>query len=417
VDTIWPNAASSANSDPWIAQHHAEIREMRPRILALNFLNASPNSEMIAAMGKAIDAIREGSRYHGYDHADAPAFLRYEIGYAIDLRDSPPPPNWPYLMSSLYPRRQNPVQTAAHFDWNLDYGKLFTQEFADLMKIPDPGNSSHNLRMCELINRGMVHEVWIYGTEVANGPEGRPAEFVELKPFYDENRKRLDADMNRCAGNGCFGDSDIIPPECTRSVRIGWMNASRGPGCYLESLSHGYESMGAGNADLLPYLSRYFIPFANFDLGRHYGLSFDNWYACPYTDPHVNPCITFPDETTAQYRFVPNGPPDGGGGPVAQGTISPYDPVCGCVHFAPNARGEYDLDSPFTVLTSCQTYRYATVQKAQFTIDAFAPYASLASDCQGRWLVWWRQSFPGLDNLSLDDEGKPMLNWWPFLFY
>jgi hypothetical protein len=32
-------------------------------------------------------------------------------------------------------------------------------------------------------------------------------------------------------------------------------------------------------------------------------------------------------------------------------------------------------------------------------------------------MVFWRQCMPGLDNLSLDDEGKPMKNWWVFLFY
>jgi hypothetical protein len=24
---------------------------------------------------------------------------------------------------------------------------------------------------------------------------------------------------------------------------------------------------------------------------------------------------------------------------------------------------------------------------------------------------------PGLDNNAKDDQNKPMLNWWPFLFY
>jgi hypothetical protein len=24
---------------------------------------------------------------------------------------------------------------------------------------------------------------------------------------------------------------------------------------------------------------------------------------------------------------------------------------------------------------------------------------------------------PGLDNTALDDDGRPMKNWWPFLFY
>src|SRR5262249_34000378 len=36
---IWPNDVSSANSDPWIAEHHDEITEMRPRALILHFAN------------------------------------------------------------------------------------------------------------------------------------------------------------------------------------------------------------------------------------------------------------------------------------------------------------------------------------------------------------------------------------------
>jgi hypothetical protein len=31
--------------------------------------------------------------------------------------------------------------------------------------------------------------------------------------------------------------------------------------------------------------------------------------------------------------------------------------------------------------------------------------------------VYWFQSMPGLDNKCLDAEGRPLKNWWPFLFY
>jgi hypothetical protein len=48
------------------------------------------------------------------------------------------------------------------------------------------------------------------------------------------------------------------------------------------------------------------------------------------------------------------------------------------------------------------------------TLDKYAP---LCPDCMGKWLVYWRQNIPGLDNKSKDDSGKPMKNWWPFLFY
>jgi len=32
-------------------------------------------------------------------------------------------------------------------------------------------------------------------------------------------------------------------------------------------------------------------------------------------------------------------------------------------------------------------------------------------------LIFRRQCMPGLDNKSLDDQGRPMRNWWVFLFY
>ena len=47
----------------------------------------------------------------------------------------------------------------------------------------------------------------------------------------------------------------------------------------------------------------------------------------------------------------------------------------------------------------------------------FARYRQLANDCQGPWVVYWRQNMPGFENRCKDDTGKPMKNWWPFLFY
>jgi hypothetical protein len=44
-------------------------------------------------------------------------------------------------------------------------------------------------------------------------------------------------------------------------------------------------------------------------------------------------------------------------------------------------------------------------------------YRDLAPDYMGRWLVYWRQNMPGYRNKSRDKQGKPMKNWWPFLFY
>ena len=44
-------------------------------------------------------------------------------------------------------------------------------------------------------------------------------------------------------------------------------------------------------------------------------------------------------------------------------------------------------------------------------------YRELAPDCMGQWMVYWRQNMPGYRNPCVDDRGKPMKNWWVFLYY
>jgi hypothetical protein len=392
----WPNAVSFANSDPWLAEHHDEISVMRPRILALNFVNHKSMAEMQTHMEQAIQAIAEGSRYHGYSDPDVPAFLQYELAYAIDLRDQVIPPYYTKRNSTLYPR-ENPVEGY----WGFDYERLFTAEFTQLYNIADPDDPGRLLSLCELIDRGLVHEVWVYAD--GDVPDVSMAEILELKPYYDENRSRLPNPMNRCSGNGCFDTEDTIP--CNRTVRIGCFNNMRGVGCYVESLSHGMESTGAWSPSI-PYLSRYFTNFAGFDLDTRYGLPFDSWYASYYD----RNSLSYPTATSVNY-FVNYY------GRTYTGTIDPYDPICGNVHIAPNGRKHYDLDSPYTVRTSCTHYRDGSGQTDLFSRDDFEPYLSLAPDCMGGFLVWWRQNMPGLNNTALDDDGNPMLNWWPFLFY
>src|SRR5262245_49577390 len=61
--TVWPNSESRAISDPWIAEHHDQLREMHPRVLALNFVNGRTNADMEALLGQILAAMKEGSRY------------------------------------------------------------------------------------------------------------------------------------------------------------------------------------------------------------------------------------------------------------------------------------------------------------------------------------------------------------------
>jgi hypothetical protein len=367
---------------------------MRPRVLALNFVNRRGMEGMQAQLGGVIDAIAEGTRNHGYSDPAAPPFLQYELAYSVDLRDPAPPAGYPYNNSTLYPR-ESPVEGA----WGFDYERLFTPEYASRYAIEDPDQPGTTLGLCSAIDRGLVHEIWIYGD--ADVPDVSGAELLELKPVYDENRQRVPGAMNRCAGNGCFDEEDVIP--CGRTVRVAFFNNTRGPGCFLESFSHGLESVGAWNPGLLPYLNRYFTPFSGNDLSTRYGVPVQSWYGCPYGVD----CLSYPSQTSVRYDL----------GAGVTGLIDPYDPVCGNAHWPLNARKHYDMESPATVQSSCTTYRDGTGLKAPFTTADFAPYAALAPDCMGPWIVWWWQNFPGLDNRARDDADQPMLNWWPFVFY
>ena len=392
ADLVWPNDESQASSDPWLAEHHQEIRLMQPRLMVLNFVNHRTMDEMQLQVEAMLQALREASRHHGYAEPDAPVFLDYQLAYAIDLRDPVPPPGFPYRNSTLYPR-EDPVEGY----WGFDYERLFTNEYATLYGVTDPDDPTRVLTLGELFDRGLVHEVWIYGD--ADVPDVSAAEILELKPKYDDNRQRIWGAMSRCAGNGCFDDEDVIPVD--RTVRIAFFNNTRGVGCLLHSMSHGFESVGAWNRDIIPYLSRYLPNFSSQDLDTRFGLPFQSWYAC--SSPG---CLSYPSPTSVEYTLS-----------SGSGVIDPYDPVCGNVHFPPNAREHYDVVSPFAVLSSCTHFRDGTGAMSPFTTATFEPYESLAPDCGGAFLVWWWQNLPGLDNLAFDGDGEPMLNWLPFLFY
>src|SRR4029077_11737384 len=129
--------------------------------------------------------------------------------------------------------------------------------------------------------------------------------------------------FNRCAGNGCFS---ATVPVCGRSIRIGFVNYNRGPGCFMHPMGHGMEA--AMGQDIFPPMKKWFLPFAAFNLDTKYGLPFTSTYGpnCP-----SNVCIAYPTPTHGQFQY--NG---------AQYDVDPFDPVCGNVHLPPNALSNYD---------------------------------------------------------------------------
>lgn len=356
---------------------------------------------MLLHLGQLVSALREASRYQGYLEPQAPPMLNYSVYKAVDLRDAAPAPDYPYRNSTLYPR-DNPLRGA----WGFDYGQLFSQEFARLYGIP--AKDGHAMDLCELVNEGIVHEVWVYGDADVPG-EVNAAEILEMKRVYDAERRLLPGApaFDFCAGNGCFDpdDREVLPGHCVRSLRIMWINQSRGIGCAMENIGHGLEQTGLRG--VIPYLSAYFRSFADLNLNTRYGTPFESWYACGAGTE----CVTFTSESSVTY--------DTG---FLQGAIPDYVPACGNVHFPPNGRRHYDLESPYTALSTCEHFRFGdgalgADQAVPFATSKFSDYSAIAGDCMGPWLVFWMQSIPGFANRSRDLDGQPMLAWWPFLFY
>lgn len=399
----WPNATSRANSDPWLQVHHAQIQTLKPKLLALNFANPSNPTQVTQLITQIMSAFAEGSKVQGFRNPSAPAQLQYQLAKPIiDLRDGvngrpPPPTNYPYQNSTLFPRRP-PSEPGG---WRFDYATLFEQGFAQYYGYPDPANPSRYLTLCELVQRGDIHELWVIAS--ADVPDVNIAEVLESKPRYTRTGNRIPNAVERCAGNGCF-DTDV--PFCGRSLRIGFVNYNRGPGCYVHSQGHGVEWTSESNA--VPALTQWFTPLARFDLDTRYGLPFSKLYAMSCA---TEPCLSFPTATSARV--------------VHQGTtynVASYDGACGNVHFPPNGVQHYDYGSATLVRTSCTGFgrhQGAGGRDATELInkDAWARYLPLAPDCGGEFLVWWFQNMPGYNSGQTYSGGRPMLSLWPFLFY
>lgn len=385
---IWPNAQSRANSDPWLIANHDRITQMRPRVLVINFMNGLTPAEQQSRADRLIAALEESSRYHGYENPSAPPFLDYQIFKLIDLSDPTPPADPdPDGNSTKFPRQKDEGDSIFRYD------ALFGKQFAAYYGVKAP--DGHDMTLSELVNAGKVHEVWFIANQ---GPHGAPYECVELKQRYDANFKKLPGKYVQ-AGNG----GSKRQPWIGRSLKILFINGSRGPGCAMESLSHSLEWMATCGA--IPYFEKCFMEYADFDLDKRYGLPFTKLYDRGPTD------LSYPNAHTLAFTWKGE-----------RREVENYAPRGGSVHFMPSARKDYDLDNPQPVNSSIEHYRRHDGPDGRDLVEPwtnarFAQYRKLANDCQGPWLVYWRQNMPGLDNRSIDDQGRPMKNWWPFLFY
>jgi len=380
-----------------VANHH-RIRIVKPKLLVANFANPTLGTHRAENLvHKIIAGFAEGSRYHGYvTKSKATPQFQYQVAKFVNLRDgdpgfSAPPSGWPYDNSRQYPRKSSGA-------WTFDYAALFNSTYAKWFGIKD--KAGHHLGLCDMVNKGIINELWIVGS--GDRPDANAAEVLENKQRYNPNGSRIPGSFDSCAGNGCF-DADI--PQCGRSFRIGWVNYNRGPGCYMHSHGHGFEHAAVNT--VVPQWSKWFIPFAGFNLDRPpYNLPFQNLYAeCPFDFPAT--CLGHTTPTTAVFHY---------GGQLL--TKNHIDFVCGNVHFPPNARSHYDYaTTDVSVLTSCDSFGHAGGAKSIVNATIWAGYEQIYDDCGGGFLTWWYQNMPWHGSGSKNSDGSRMLSPGPFLFY
>jgi hypothetical protein len=392
---IWPNETSSRNSDPWLVENHTKIVEMHPRFLILDFANRFTEAQVMARFNLHKDAIMEGSRYHGYSNPDAKPFMIWEVFKHVNLKDSPVPTDPMAFNSSKMPRRNG----------GIEFGKLFTQEYADLYKIPDPANPGRFMKICDLFNAGMVNDIFVAFEKKA--PDNNVPEVVELHQVYDANEVKIPNKYDPNAGNGSWGtpaDIEQVTP-CGRSVRLNFLEMTGNLTNAQEVLGHNFEHIGSR---AMPTFYAMWKPFANMDMRTRYGTMFTDWYGiCQYGQP----CLTFPDNNTVVY---PGG-----------GMIKPFDQGCGNAHFPPNATRHYDKANTNEVLSTCEHYglhdgpdgKDLQTPYSFKTLDRWANNPVAKAMPGGAWFLYWWQSWPGYGNKATMPDGKPMKNWWVYLYY
>jgi hypothetical protein len=387
----WPNAYSQANSDAWLDAHADALREMHPRVTVLNFHNALTEAEMRAVAERQINALAEGSRYHGYADPEAPPFLRYELGTFVDLRDETVPAGWAHTSSTRVP-----LDDAGAFD----VAALFDEPYTSLMGVEDPSQPGRTLDLCTQFERGLVHELWLAVGDTDSGRE--PASMIECKAARDAQGKRTDGPaVATSAARVCEK-----LPACGVSIRIAHLSPLRGVGCDLVVRAWAIH----GSTKAIPYLKENATRFFNDDLDTRYGAPVSNLdQLCA---GGVTPCLQYPTPSSLE-SVLESGP---------RFRLTDYGQGCGAPEFPPNAATKWDYENNTVVKARCEHYGRGDAQdgsdlSSPYSFDTISMISADYPDCGGAWQIYFRQNMPGLDNDARDTQGKPMRNWWPFLFY
>src|SRR5207302_1793155 len=150
------------------------------RILVINFTNGLTPRDGESRIGSLIRSLSEATRYHGYSQPyKESGFLQYQLFKYVDLQDPNPLPPDKRLdgNSSLYPRVPDSRRGI-----NFRYDSLFSDEFAELYKVSSRARPGRLLTLAEMVEEGLVHEVWFLAKQ---GDFGAPFECTEVKQAYD----------------------------------------------------------------------------------------------------------------------------------------------------------------------------------------------------------------------------------------
>ncbi|MEA2698894.1 MAG: hypothetical protein QOI66_3165 [Myxococcales bacterium] len=401
---IWPNETSAANSDPWLMAHHEEITELRPRALILHFANGHNINAIMARWNLMALAFSEGSTYHAYSNPAARPFVTHQLVKLVDLTDRVVPPGWTAPNSTKMPR----------LNGGIDFGQLYNQTYADLYAFPDPANPAHNLTLCELIQKGVINELFVAFNKT--GTDGNVPEIIEYKQIYDANDRPIPGRFDPYAGNGNFEPADLPQAKaCGRSLRVDFIEMTGIISGAMHVFSHNIEHMGERT---LPSYRRFYYPFFNMDFDARFQTPFRDWYGVSVNGTAGN-FITYSGPNVARWTCPSDSSCAG-----RSGTMDPLDQGYGNSHYAPNSRNSYDMGNTQMVMTRCEHYG---LQDGPGGKDLQSPYSSATvaklaakygSDGNGGgWQVYLYQSLPGYHSGAKLPDGTPIKNFWPYLFY
>ena len=365
-DLVWPNADSAANSDPWLIANHERIRLMQPRVLVVNFVHGLTEPEAREQVERLSTVLAESSRWQGFRDPAAPAFLDYRI---VDIADLTEPRGTVDRNSARFPRTADGV--------GFDYGALHELRLYD------------GLRLDELAERGLINEVWLLADHTAHSA---PWETVEVKRAYDADFRPLG--FERAGGQLRRARRALDRPQPAHPVRQ--LRPRRG-------LRDGEpRPLARADGDLRrASVLRALLPRVR-DARPRSALRAAVRVAVPVRSTR---------STTRRPRACSTG--RAGAGARCATTSSRAATSTSC----PTAATTTTSTTAAPVLSTIETWRQPEQVARPWTPAVLERYRELAPDCMGRWVVYWRQNMPGLGNTALDDDGRPMKNWWPFLFY